>query len=111
MICWYCYWGWATPVAEIYKDALAELNGDKFPLHYGPAHIVWEDENFDAAQWCLDNFDIYRGDNSDEELAAVRKSLERLAALPQETWDIEPDDYDDLHPENFPPRVPVERVR
>ena len=111
MICWYCYWGWAIPVAKIYKEALAELNGDSMPLLYGPSHIVWDDENFDSAQWCLDHFDEYRRDLSEGELAIVRHSLEHLVALPQEAWDIEPDDYDDLHPDQYPPTVAVERVR
>src|SRR3990170_4665508 len=37
-ICWYCYWGWPKPVAEIYQSALRELAGDESPLHYGMGH-------------------------------------------------------------------------
>lgn len=71
-ICWYCYWGWAKPVAEIYQRALNDLNGYESPLLDGPGHIVWSDENFDSAEWCLEHFDDYKLDNySDEELEIV----------------------------------------
>ncbi len=77
---------------------------------YGPAHVVWADENFDSAQWCLDNFEKYRGDNSDAALAVVRRSLERLAALPESAWNVEPEDYDDRNPDQYPPPDGVEMV-
>ena len=109
-ICWYCYWGWAKPVAEIYTAALEALGGDSDPLHFGPAHIVWEDENWDSARWCLDNFEKYPGDNSAEELAIVRWSLEELEKLPIEQREIEPEDYDGQHPERYPPTVEVVKV-
>jgi hypothetical protein len=48
-ICWFCYWGWPKPVADIYLKALAKLDGYDSPLHFGPAHIIWDDENFDRA--------------------------------------------------------------
>ena len=66
-ICWYCYWGWPKQIAEIYKKALKELDGYSAPLHFGPAHIVWDDENFDSGEWCLEHFDDYKGDYSEEE--------------------------------------------
>ncbi len=81
-ICWYCYWGWPKLVAEIYQKALKDLNGYDFPLQFGPGHIVWSDENFDSAEWCLENFDKYKGDYSDEELTIVKWSLEELASFP-----------------------------
>ena len=109
-ICWYCYHGWPKPVAEIYKRALADLDGDESPLHYGPGHIVWEDENFDSAEWCLEHFDEYKFDHSESDLVIVRRSLEELAALPLEVRDGVPDDYDGEHPENYPPQVEVEKV-
>lgn len=111
MICWYCHWGWPKPVADIFLDAKAELGGNDYPLLYGPAHVVWADENWDCAQGCLDEFERWRGDNSDEDLAIVRRSLEQLAALPADVWDVEPGDYDGKHPENYPPPVGVEMVR
>ena len=111
MICWYCHWGWAKPVAEIYSRALADLGGDEFPLLFGPAHVVWEDENFDCAEACLEDFEKYKGDNGDDELAIVRRSLEELAALPESVRCPEPDDYDGDHPELYPPSVDVVRVR
>ena len=106
-ICWYCHWGWAKPVAEIYLAALEKLDGWEGPLHYGPAHIVWDDENFDSAERCLESFDEYRGDYTDEELEVVRWSLEELAKLPLGDRCIEPDSYDGEHPELYPPRVEV----
>jgi hypothetical protein len=72
---------------------------------------VWEDENFDHAQWCLDNFEKYKGDFSDKELVIVRRSLEELAALPQSAWDVEPADYDGRNPDDYPPPEGVEMVK
>ncbi|GAH80793.1 unnamed protein product, partial [marine sediment metagenome] len=57
MSCWYCHWGWAKPVAEIYTAALAALDGDSSLLEYGPSHIVWADENWDWAERSLENFE------------------------------------------------------
>ncbi len=110
MICWYCHWGWAKPVADIFLEAKAALGGDDEPLLYGPGHIVWADENFDSAQWCLDNFDQYRGSLSDEEVAIARRALEQLAALPTHIREVEPVDYDGEHPENYPPTGEMVRV-
>ena len=111
MICWYCYWGWAKAVADIYAKALEALGGDNSALNYGPAHIVWDDENFDSAEWCLEHFDEYRFDHSDEDLEIVKQSLIELAAIPMEDRCIEPDDYDEMHPELFPPADGVEVVQ
>ena len=110
-ICWYCYWGWHKPVADIYDRALSDLDGAISALHFGPAHIVWEDENFHSAEWCLDHFDEDRGDYSDADLEIVKRSLQELAALPLEVRCVEPEDYDDEHPELFPPPNDVEMVR
>lgn len=108
MICWECYWGWPKPVAEIYKKALADLDGDYGPLHFGPAHVVWEDENFGLADSCIADFEQWKGDYSDKELDIVMRSLRELALLPQSAWDIVPPDYDGEHPELYPPTVDVE---
>lgn len=111
-VCWYCYWGWAKPVAEIYKISVEMLGGDDSPLHYGPSHIVWADENWGSAEWCLKHFDEYKGDILAEDLRTIKWSLEELAKLPMEVREIVPDDYDDMHPENYPPAegVKVEKV-
>jgi len=109
-ICWYCYWGWPKSVAEIYKQAIDKLGGDSDPLHYGPAHIVWDDENFDSAEWCLEHFAEYKGDWTDSDLDIVRWSLVELAKLPMNIREIVPGDYDDEHPENYPPDVEVVKV-
>lgn len=106
-MCWWCHWGWPKPIRDIYDKALAALDGDESPLLYGPAHVVWGDENWDSAQWCLDEFESWemywmedRFSDSDRE--AVRQSLVELVALPDELKQ-EPVDYDGEHPENFPP--------
>ena len=67
-------------IFKIYKKALDNLDGDILPLHFGPAHIVWEDGNItqDMAQWCLDNFDKYKGNYNNEELHIVKQSLIEL---------------------------------
>jgi hypothetical protein len=111
-ICWYCHWGWAKPVAEIYQDALDALGGDESPLLYGPGHIVWDDENFDdrCIRICIKNFDKYSGDYSIKQLCMVRISLLELLALSPEQRDIEPDDYDGENPQNYPPKCEVVKV-
>lgn len=111
MICWYCYWGWPIQIADIY-DKYIEIAGES-AMHYGPAHIVWDDENFERThiQWCLDNF--CKNDEkyySAEELEAVKNSLLDLLKLPDEILEAEPEDYDGEHPYKFPPKVSVRKV-
>ena len=108
MICWYCHWGWPKAIHDIYNHATLKLNGNTDPLNYGPAHIVWEDENFDSAQWCLDNFDKYSQDLSEKDKEIVRWSLEQLLLLPDNVINSEPDDYDGENPENYPPPENIE---
>ena len=111
-ICWYCHWGWNKPVADIFKEAVEKLDSD-MPLRYGPAHIVWEDENWEThhINWCLEHFDEYKGENSKEELRVVKWSLEELLKVPEEERCIEPEDYDGNHPQNFPPPKEIEMVK
>ena len=110
-ICWYCHWGWSKPVADIYKKALDELDGWEGPLNFGPAHVVWEDENFDSAEWCLEHFDEYEGDYTVAHLAIVKQSLVDLARLPLDVRCVEPEDYDEEHPELFPPPIGIGMVK
>lgn len=111
-ICWHCHWGWPDYVADIYNEALERLEGDIYPLNFGPAHIVWEDENWDSVDWCLENFDKHTyEDYSAEQLEVVRWSLQELAKIPLEKRDLEPEDYDEEHPENFPPPEGVRMVK
>jgi len=111
MACYYCYWGWPKVIADIYNKALKKLEGDELPLNYGPAHIVWDDENFDQAEWCLENFDKYTEGFSEDELAIVKESLLELSNVPMEIREYIPDDYDDEHPENYPPAKEMEFVK
>lgn len=110
-ICWYCHWGWSKAVADIYNKYRPIAGEDA--MHYGAAHVVWDDENFERehVQWCLDNFEEYkRDDATPAENEAVKQSLIDLLALPDDVLNPEPADYDDEHPEAFPPSVEMERV-
>ena len=111
-ICWYCYWGWAKPVAEIYKEALRKLNDYESPLHYSASHIVWEDDNFGdhSITWCLEHFEEYKGDYTEQELEIVKWSLNELLKIPEDVRCPEPEDYDDEHPELYPPKTEMEKV-
>jgi len=112
MICWYCHWGWPKQVSEIYEVALKNLGGCESLLHFGPSHVVWEDENFDGAEWCLEHFDDYEDNNySNSNLEIVRWSLKELVKLPLHIRCVEPEDYDGEHPELFPPQNGIEMVR
>lgn len=115
-MCWYCYWGWPEPVAAIYIKAVEQLGGNKTILHFGPSHIVWEDDNFEdeSIRWCLDHFSEW--DNGDYEyndkgFAVARESLEALLALPEAVRCVEPEEYGGDHPEKYPPPVGVTMVR
>lgn len=100
--CYWCHWGWPKPIKDIFDRAVADLGGFTDAMYFGPAHIVWSDENFDSAQWCLDHFEDRWGDFNEEELAIVRRSLEELAAVPDE-FKQPPNEYDGENPESFPP--------
>lgn len=104
-ICYYCYWGWPKPIADIFNKAVEMLGGNEDPLMFGPAHVVWSDENFNSASWCLENFEENRSEYyCDASHEVVRWSLEELAKLPMDLK-TEPDGYyeDDEHPERYPP--------
>ena len=82
--CWWCRWGWPKQIHDIYQEAAKKLE-DATALDSGPSHVVWGDENFDSAQWCLDHFDdCCIGAFTDEDLQVVRESLEKLLAVPDE---------------------------
>jgi len=104
--CWWCHWGWPKPIKDIFNEAKEKLGNYEEPLLFGPAHVVWSDENWSSAQWCLDHFDDDIEDSyySSEQLAVVRESLERLIAVPDE-YKTEPKGYedDDENPASYPP--------
>lgn len=99
-VCWFCHWGWHPKVKAIFDEAVTIIG--EAPLLFGPSHIVWEDENFNDAQWCLDHFNDRKWIYSKHELTIVRQSLERLIEIPAE-WKTEPADYDGERPEKYPP--------
>ena len=109
--CWYCYWGWPEDVAGIYKRALSDLDGDEDPLLYGPAHVVWEDENWQSAERCLEAFDEYRGEYSDQQLDIVKRSLRELEAIPIGRRCVTPDNYTGTNPELYPPPAGIQMVK
>lgn len=91
---------WPKEIQDIYKEACRRLGSDgeypsNVPLHFGPAHIVWEDGNFDSAEWCLENFDRYTDRFTKEEMDVVKWSLQELVKLPLEVREVEIDDDDD----------------
>jgi len=110
-ICWSCFWGWPRPVAEIYQRALSALDGDASPLWFGPSHIVWSDENFESAEWCLEHFEEYTGDWGEVELGIIRRSLEQLSNIPMEVRCVEPESYNGENPELFPPADGIEMIK
>lgn len=104
--CWFCYWGWAKPIADIFDAAVAQA-GFEEALTYGRGHIVWADENFDdrSIQFCLNLKDSDLG-NYQEYDAIVIDSLKKLLEVP-EYMRLEPEDYDDENPQDFPPAFEV----
>lgn len=117
MTCWYCHWGWPAPVMEIYRKGV-EVAGDM--MDFGPAHVVWSDENFDTqcVQSCIDEFPTFDwsdhvdmgSDVTEETKAEVLASLKELLLIPEKIRYCEPDDYDGEHPENFPPPAGIVMV-
>lgn len=111
-ICWYCCWGWSRPVAEIYLEALRRLDGYESVLDYGPAHIVWCDENWndESIQGCLRDCDERRwfhDDLSDNEIDVIRWSLLELLKIPEDVRNCEPEEYEGVDPDSFPPTSDV----
>lgn len=112
MACWYCYWGWAEPVANIYIEAVKKLGGDFF-MYCGPAGIVWANENFntEAIEYSIDNFEeMASGTEMDaRERAIIMWSLTELLKIDEEERDIEPKDMEG-GPENYPPSQKTIRI-
>jgi hypothetical protein len=119
-ICWYCHWGWAKPVSDIYDDAVAKLEalGEDADglLQYGPGHIVWADENFERShvEYCIkacDEADAY-GDRtpSVEAREIVKQSLKALLEVPEHIRACEPAKYKGHNPAAYPPAAGIEMV-
>lgn len=103
MICWYCYWGWPKPVADIYDAHGGEA------LNCGPGHVVWGDENFDDS-----SIDFCMGEAAKEGDENCRRSLVALRALPLSVR-VPRQDYQDLEteatPEIYPPPPDLPMVK
>ncbi len=82
-------------VRDIYLRAVDRLGGDELPLHGGPSHVVWGDDNFDCAEWCLEHFDEFKEGRTEHELAVIRQSLEELAAIPMDERFVEDGEDED----------------
>ena len=109
--CWFCYWGWPKPVADIYLRALKRLDGDQDALQCGPGHIVWSDENFDMAQRCIEiakPASEYQMSQHDYDI--VMDSLRELTKVETKYLDW-PEEYDGEHPDQYPPPSDWEMVR
>jgi hypothetical protein len=82
-------------------------------LKFGPSHIVWADENFENhnIEYCLKECDKpdKNHDYPEWEVEIIRRSLKEPLKIPEKSRCIEPEDYDDEHPELFPPKVEVIR--
>lgn len=111
-MCWYCHWGWPKRVSDIYDEAIQKLGGYDLPLICGPGHVVWGDQNWSSAEWCLEEFEKYARDLTAEQAAIVRWSLEELVKIPLAERDPAPD-CDEAHdsPEKYPPADGVELVK
>lgn len=114
-ICWHCYHGWPKVVADIYDAAVEKLGQDSSVLHFGPSHIVWEDENWEDRniEFCLKLADEedYSDRFSQKEIDICKWSLQELLKIPHERRDYEPEDYDGEHPENFPPPPSAQMIK
>lgn len=111
MICWYCYWGWACEVADLYEAAAADIG--EHILEYGPSHVVLCDENFEdgSIDFCIKACDdpMYDGSYELADLEKLKGWLLKLKAIPESVRCCEPEAYaeDGDHPGMFPPTIPV----
>ena len=110
-ICWYCHWGWPKKIYDIYKKYSSMRACPD--LDFGPGHIVWSDENFDDAsiKYCINacsNSKGYYNDYTEKGLSLIKESLIELLNIPENERCVEPDNYDDEHPEKYPPPKHIE---
>lgn len=70
-------------VDDIYERGIRDGGFDA--MHFGPAHIVWEDGNLEDSyiRWCIEHFDKYSSGLDAKDLEAVRRSLEELLLVPE----------------------------
>lgn len=129
-MCYWCYWGWPVELADIHDESVERIEAILEPLrfnketfeevqteppsgfsalHFGPGHVLWEDENWDCADYCLKECD---GEMVEGWVPAavevLRDSLRRVIALPDHLK-REPEGYseDETDPKDFPPPWPV----
>lgn len=113
MTCWYCYWGVAKPVADIYQWAVD--NAGWQVIEYGPGHIVWSDHNLEDGHIdaCIADAEdrIFRKRYSAEELGVAVEALKRLRKVPENVRCCEPAEYKGENPELFPPPAGLVMVK
>lgn len=111
-ICWYCHWGWAEPVVEIYLEALKCLDGNCGPLLGPISHIVWADENFNdiSIKWCLKNFNKHKSKYNLIDQGIIKRSLKELLKIPEDIRCPCPKDYNGIDPENYPSTVKTIKI-
>ena len=111
MICWYCKWGWPKQVYDIYLKGVESVG--EMAMDFGPAHVVWADENFDdsSIRGCITDAQDFRGELTDDEIAVVMQSLEDLLRVPESVRCCEPENYDGEFPEKYPPPEGVEMMK
>lgn len=74
-------------IIEIYENARRAFRRlgieEEFEraMHFGPAHIVWDDGNYDCALWCVKRFDQHSEGLSVCARAIVMWSLVELVAV------------------------------
>jgi hypothetical protein len=102
VICWFCHWGWAKPVQDIYEKYKALVG--EHALKYGHTHIVWEDENFDddCVTGCIGEYKYADDDSTEEDLKLIDESLRELLLVPKKFREF-PAEYDGDNPAAYPP--------
>lgn len=92
---------WGVKTKAVYRVSLEAVGGDADVLDYGPAHVVWADDNFEdeSIQFCLGECETRRQEWLDKfgeaKLDAVRTSLELLLKIPEDERGDDPQDYGD----------------
>jgi hypothetical protein len=114
-MCWYCYWGWPKPVADIYNKYLKKLDSDSDALEFGQSHTVWSDENFDdnCVKSCINECDrpSFDYERDTETTRIVRESLVELLAVPESVRCPPESGHHNEDAAKYPPPAGLEMVK